>query len=45
MTDNDSVGDVLDKRVCEGKQLGVDAGEKLKDLVRGASYVTLWPKE
>lgn len=34
MTDNDSVGHVLDKRVCEGKQLGVDAGEKLKDLVR-----------
>lgn len=36
MTDNDSVDRVLDKRVCEGKQIGVDAGEKLKDLFRGA---------
>lgn len=36
MTNNDHVGHVLDKRVCEGKQLGVDAGEKLKDLLREA---------
>lgn len=33
MTDNDSIDCVLDKRVCEGKQIGVNAGENLKDLL------------
>lgn len=26
---------MLDKRVCEGKQIGLDTGEELKDLLRG----------